>query len=181
MVKRLTNPLADRPPALGSLLTAASRTLATELDAGLSAAGFADLRAAHAPVFQVIDPEGTRLTELASRAGMTKQAMGELVRHLEAHGYVVLTRDPADGRARLVTLTALGWQVVDVGMDVVARFDALLDEAIGRTEVARLRDTLMKIISGAGATYSENSSDPATSDAASGMRRTAQRHTSSRR
>src|SRR6478672_3290672 len=105
MVKSLTNPLADRPPPLGNLLGAAARTLAAELDAGLAAAGFTDLRAAHAPVFQVIDPEGTRLIDLAGRAGMTKQAMGELVRHLDARGYVEVTPDPTDRRARLVRLT----------------------------------------------------------------------------
>ncbi|WP_433729094.1 MarR family winged helix-turn-helix transcriptional regulator [Nocardia sp. CA-129566] len=159
MVKSLTNPLSDRPPPLGSLLGAAARTLAAELDAGLAAAGFADLRAAHAPVFQVIDPEGTRLIDLAARAGMTKQAMGELVRHLESRGYVEVAPDPTDRRARLVRLTPLGWSVLEAGFDVVARFDAHLDATIGASEVVRLRDVLMKIIGGAGLTFSAGASE----------------------
>ncbi|WP_328407534.1 MarR family winged helix-turn-helix transcriptional regulator [Nocardia sp. NBC_00403] len=153
MVKGLTNPLAARPVPLGNLLSAAARTLAAELDAGLAAAGFTDLRAAHAPVFQVIDPEGTRLIDLAARAGMTKQAMGELVRHLETRGYVEVLPDPTDGRARLVRLTALGWSVLEAGLDVVARFDAHLDAIVGAAEVVRLREVLVKIIGGAGSTY----------------------------
>ncbi|WP_225725909.1 MULTISPECIES: MarR family winged helix-turn-helix transcriptional regulator [unclassified Nocardia] len=153
MVKRLTNPLSDRPPPLGNLLTAAARTLAAELDAGLAAAGFADVRAAHAPVFQVIDPEGTRSSVLAERAGMTKQAMGELVRHLESRGYVESAPDPADGRARLVRLTSRGWLVVDAGLAVVQRFDEHLDAIIGSDEVARLRSTLLAVIGGAGSSY----------------------------
>ncbi|MEV6561784.1 MarR family transcriptional regulator [Nocardia sp. NPDC051756] len=153
MVKRLTNPLVDRPAPLGNLLSAAARTLAAELDAGIAAAGFDDVRAAHAPVFQLIEPDGTRLTALAERAGMTKQAMGELVRHLEGHGYVEVDVDPADRRARLVRLTKHGWAVVDAGVAVVERFDRHLDEIVGADEVARLRGTLLRIIGGAGSSY----------------------------
>ncbi|MFB8281496.1 MarR family winged helix-turn-helix transcriptional regulator [Nocardia colli] len=153
MVKRLTNPLVDRPAPLGNLLSAAARTLAAELDAGIAAAGFDDVRAAHAPVFQLIEPDGTRLTALAERAGMTKQAMGELVRHLEGHGYVEVDVDPADRRARLVRLTKRGWAVVDAGVAVVERFDRHLDEIVGADEVARLRGTLLRIIGGAGSSY----------------------------
>ncbi|KAA0021761.1 MarR family winged helix-turn-helix transcriptional regulator [Antrihabitans cavernicola] len=153
MVKRLTNPLSNRPPPLGNLLAAASRTLAAELDAGIAAAGFADLRAAHAPIFQVIDPAGSRMTELAARTGMTKQAMGELVRHLEKHGYVALTPDEADRRARLVHLTDSGWAVVDAGLGVVGKFDELLDRALGSDNVTQLRNTLLAIIGGTGSSH----------------------------
>ncbi|MEU6583354.1 MarR family winged helix-turn-helix transcriptional regulator [Nocardia sp. NPDC046763] len=158
----MTNPLADRLPPLGNLLAAAARRLAAELDAGIAAAGFEHLRAAHAPVFQVIDPQGSRQTELAARTGMTKQAVGELIRHLEAHGYVTVAPDPSDGRARMVTLTALGWRVVEAGSEVIARFDAALDETIGHAEVTRLRATLTTIIGGAGSTYSAGHTEPTT-------------------
>lgn len=160
MVKRLTNPLVDRPAPLGNLLSAAARTLAAELDAGIAAAGFDDVRAAHAPVFQLIEPDGTRLTALAERAGMTKQAMGELVRHLEGRGYVEVDVDPADRRARLVRLTKRGWAVVDAGVAVVERFDRHLDEIVGADEVARLRGTLLRIIDGAGSSYATEPQHP---------------------
>ncbi|WP_246003186.1 MarR family winged helix-turn-helix transcriptional regulator [Nocardia tenerifensis] len=143
----------DRPAPLGNLLFAAARTLSAELDAGIAAAGFDDVRAAHAPVFQLVEPDGTRMTTLAERAGMTKQAMGELVRHLEGCGYVALEVDPADRRARLVRLTTRGWAVVDAGVAVVERFDRHLDRIVGAAEVARLRATLSRIIDGAGSSY----------------------------
>ena len=108
MVKRLTNPFLGAPTPLGSLMTAAGQRLASELDAALSAAGFPDLRSAHAPVFMAIDPEGTRVTELARRTRMTKQAVGELVRYLAGRGYVTVAADPEDGRARRVSLTETG-------------------------------------------------------------------------
>lgn len=162
MVKHLTNPLLERPAPLGNLLAAAARALSAELDAGLVAAGFTDVRAAHAPVFQVIDPEGTRLTVLAERAGMTKQAMGELIRHLTDRGYVEVGPDPADGRARLVRLTDAGWAVVAAGVRVVERFDRHLDQVVGAAEVERLRTMLTRIISGEGSTYAGQEQNSAT-------------------
>jgi hypothetical protein len=76
MVKRLTNPFREWPTPLGSLLTSAGQRLSAELDDSLRAAGFADLRAAHAPVSMAIDPDGTRITDLAdgvvSRATRSK-------------------------------------------------------------------------------------------------------------
>ncbi|MGH3360014.1 MAG: MarR family winged helix-turn-helix transcriptional regulator [Nocardioidaceae bacterium] len=146
MVKRRTNPLADRPIPLGNLLSAATRTLVARLDSGLAEAGFTDLRAAHAPVLQAIDGDGSRMTDLAERASMTKQAMRELVAYLEAHGYVAIGPHPDDGRAKLVTLTARGWAAIDVGVGIIDTFDAWLDDNVGRDTVVRLRETLERII-----------------------------------
>jgi DNA-binding MarR family transcriptional regulator len=64
------------------------------------------------PVFENLDPQGTRLTELAARAGMTHQSMGELVAALEQRGYLERRTDPTDKRARLVCLTPKGRQFV---------------------------------------------------------------------
>lgn len=145
MVKRLTNPFHGRPAPLGSLLTAAGQRLSAELDRALHDAGFPDLRSAHAPVFMAIDPDGTRITELADRTHMTKQAVGELVRYLEGCGYLRITTDPADRRARLVTLTGRGWSAIDVGEQVIDGFDRWLADAIGEVAVTQLRDALTKI------------------------------------
>ena len=103
MVKRLTNPFAGRPAPLGTLLSTAGRRLAAELDAGLAAAGYDDLRSAHAPLFMTIEPDGSPVGELAERTHMTKQAMGELVRYLHTCGYVdvaSMTRTDAFGASR---------------------------------------------------------------------------------
>jgi DNA-binding MarR family transcriptional regulator len=66
------------------------------------------LRPAHSRLFEHLDTDGTRLTALADRAGMSHQAMGELVTELVAAGYLERVPDPADGRARLVRPTAAG-------------------------------------------------------------------------
>jgi DNA-binding MarR family transcriptional regulator len=146
MVKRLNNPFRERPTPLGSLLTAASQRLSAELDASLRSAGFADLRAAHAPVFMVLDPRGTRITDVAQRTKMTKQAVGELVRYLAERGYLTVQPDPADRRAKLVVLTDRGWHAIRAGERVIAQFDAWLERSIGGPEVAQLRTALDRII-----------------------------------
>jgi DNA-binding MarR family transcriptional regulator len=146
MVKRLTNPLRERPTPLGSLLNAAATRLSAELDGALRAAGFDDVRAAHAPVFMAIEPDGSRVTDLAHRAAMSKQAIGELIRHLESRGYITVRPDPTDRRAKRVQLTERGWETVDLGERVIAEFDAWLEQAIGPDQVAQLRQTLERIV-----------------------------------
>jgi DNA-binding MarR family transcriptional regulator len=145
MVKRLTNPFHGRPTPLGSLLTAAGQRLSAELDRSLREAGFPDLRAAHAPVFMAVDPGGTRITDLAERTRMTKQAVGELVRYLSARGYLEITADPSDRRAKRVALTDRGWRAIDTGEQVIDGFDRWLAQAIGDTAVHQLRDALTQI------------------------------------
>src|ERR671916_1945101 len=80
--------------------------------------GFTDFRAAHGAVFQYLDDTGTTVSTLAARAQMTKQAMAELVAHLERHGYVVRVPDPADRRAQLVQPPATGRDVVGIPQEL---------------------------------------------------------------
>ena len=96
---------------LGALLLIPAETLTKRVFEGFAAAGFPELRPAHIPVFQLLKPNGDRITDLAARARTTKQAMGYLVAHLEACGYVERVPDPSDGRAQLVRRTQRGWEV----------------------------------------------------------------------
>jgi DNA-binding MarR family transcriptional regulator len=95
-----------------------------ELVERLHAAGYRDHTAAHHPVFENIDREGTRLTVLAARAGMTHQSMGELVQTLERRGYLERRPDPFDGRATLVLLTSHGRQAVRRAIAEIAEIEA---------------------------------------------------------
>jgi DNA-binding MarR family transcriptional regulator len=146
MVKRLTNPLRELDPPLGTLLSSAGARLGARLDAGLRDAGFPDLRAAHAAPFMVIDPGGTRASRLAERAGMTKQAMGELVAYLTRRGYLESVPDPTDGRARLVRPTERGWLAVEAGVEVITAFEAWLHDRLGADGVRLLRRDLGLIL-----------------------------------
>src|SRR3712207_9178711 len=86
---------------IGRLLLRAQRDFDTELNARLRERGYPDVRLAHSALFAHIDPEGTRSSELAERAGMTKQGMGQLVADLEKKGYVERVEDPRSEERRV--------------------------------------------------------------------------------
>jgi DNA-binding MarR family transcriptional regulator len=80
----------------------------------LQDAGFDDWTLAQCRVFQRVAPDGSRLTDLADQAQMTKQSVGVLVDQLERLGYVRRVADPADGRARLIMIEQRGRRAVEV-------------------------------------------------------------------
>ena len=129
-------------PNLAILLREPFLAFISELLRRLHGAGYDDLRIAHLVVFQHIDPEGSRITELAAKAQMAKPSMAYLVEHLEEAGYLERGPDPTDGRARLVRLTARGWQEVEDALDIIAEMEAELASALGRRRMVTLRRLL---------------------------------------
>jgi DNA-binding MarR family transcriptional regulator len=146
IVKRLTNPLADRPLPIGDLMRQAQQRLAAFLDGSLRDAGYADVRAAHVSVLATIDIDGSRLTALVERGGRTKQATAQVATHLLDRGYIGLAPDPLDGRAKLYTLTDRGWRLLDAASMIVTDYERWLNEIEGPDAIARLRQTLTLII-----------------------------------
>jgi DNA-binding MarR family transcriptional regulator len=110
--------------------------------ARLAERGHGAVRPAHGAVFQYLDDTGTTVSRLAERAQMTKQAMAELVRHLEAHGYLVRVPDPADGRAKLVLPTARGREVIAIAQELVPELEARIEQALGADRLRQLRSDL---------------------------------------
>jgi DNA-binding MarR family transcriptional regulator len=91
------------------MLLEAQRVLAAELVEELDLRGYPGMRAGHTAVFLHIDRRsGTRLTELAARARITKQGMMLIVDDLETRGFLRRVADPEDARAKVVRLTAKG-------------------------------------------------------------------------
>lgn len=96
---------------LGFLLRRPYETLSERVYGALATRGFPDIREAHSSVFRYIARSGSRVSELAERAHLTKQSMAYLVETLVGSGYVTVTPDPTDRRAKLVCLTARGHAV----------------------------------------------------------------------
>ncbi|AKU18716.1 hypothetical protein VV02_07085 [Luteipulveratus mongoliensis] len=125
------------------MLRALDRRIVDELIEHLHGAGYADITTAHHPVFYNLDLEGTRLTTLAARAGMTHQAMGELVGKLVDLGYLDREPDPSDRRARLVVLTPRGNKAIRAARARVAAIDAAWSDRLREAGVAvDIRDAL---------------------------------------
>src|SRR3712207_1155197 len=102
------------PTDLTTLMEAAYAAVVTEVHRQLDAAGFDDIRPAHAKVFETIGQDGNRITDMAERAQITKAAMVELVDYLQRRGYLQRAADLTDGRAKIVRLTPRGWDAVRV-------------------------------------------------------------------
>lgn len=95
--------------ALPVLLLSATRALVDAIQAGVEERGFTGLRPAHGFAFARLAPHGASIAELAEHLDITKQAASQLVDELLRRGYVAVGPHPRDARAKLVTLTDLGW------------------------------------------------------------------------
>jgi len=135
-------------PHLGVLLERGRRLLADALVARFQAEGFTDLREAHGAVFAFLPPGGARLTDLARRARMTKQSMGELVRELERLGYVARHPDLADKRAKMVVFTARGERANALGIETIVDTERVWAEQVGVDAIHGLHHTLEQITRG---------------------------------
>jgi DNA-binding MarR family transcriptional regulator len=127
---------------LGLLLFIPYRALEMRVFDALAAAGFDDFTPAQARIFQRIGPDGTRLTELAEQAGVTKQTAGFLVDQLERGGYVRRAPDPTDARARLVQIADRGRATIPVANQVIAEVEAEWTAHLGAAQTAQLRQAL---------------------------------------
>jgi DNA-binding MarR family transcriptional regulator len=134
-------------PDIGRLLLEAHRALAAELADAMEERGSSDVRAGHAAVFLHIDRRsGTRLTELARRARISKQGMMLVVDELETRGYVRRASDPADARAKVVKLTARGRTAATECRRAVQALETRTRRALGERRYDGLRDALADLI-----------------------------------
>jgi DNA-binding MarR family transcriptional regulator len=129
---------------IGLLLYIPYRDLENRIMAAVTAAGY-DVTLAQARVLQRIGPDGTRLTELAEAAQVTKQTAGFLVDQLEKLGYVERVPDPTDGRARLVRVTEKARGATPVAEAEIARIEAEWEQHIGKRRMGQLREALVKL------------------------------------
>ena len=130
---------------VGLLLFIPYRAMEGRIFAELAAAGFDDFTPAQARVMQRIGPAGTRLTELAAAAQVTKQTAGFLVDQLERTGYVRRSPDPSDARARLVHIAERGRAAQPVAAAVVRAIEAEWQAHLGPRRWRQLRESLVAL------------------------------------
>lgn len=126
---------------IGLLLFIPNRYVENRMLAAVVNAGF-EVTQAQARVLMRVGPQGTRLTELAEAAQVTKQTAGFLVDQLEQAGYLERVPDPSDGRARLVRMTEKAMAAVPVANEEMARMEAEWEQHIGKRRMTQLREAL---------------------------------------
>ena len=108
---------------------------------------FPELRPPHQAVFQHIDhpPEGTRLTTLAYRSGLSKQALIEVIDDMEKLNFVERFPDPTDRRAKLIRLTPRGMSVHEHAYQVVAGVEREWSQLMGDQAFEELKQLLARL------------------------------------
>ena len=132
---------------LGWLLAKATQLWNEALEEGFRAAGFSEVRPSYGSVLvPLYEEDDLRMGELAYRSGLSKQAMTSLVRSVEDAGLVSRRRDPADGRAYRVALTARGHELRPVAEQVLGKLAAQARSQLSDQELESLFTSLRKVV-----------------------------------
>lgn len=130
---------------IGALLRVPAQAIHRRIINQLNAAGFEELRLPHMAVLQFPGPDGVRPGTLAERAGMSKQAMNQLLRSLEALGYIVRSDAPNQGRARIIRLTRRGRAAYAQVHDILRDLEREWSAELGPRRFAQLKQLLLRV------------------------------------
>lgn len=148
-------------PHLGVLLARALTVFTDDVHAELAVLGFGDISFVHgSKVFVFLDEPGATLSELARCARVSRQAMSQMVAQLVGRGYVELTEDERDARAKRVRLTARGWAAKHAAQPLFAVQERRWADRFGAAEVSGLRRALEQVTS----EFDGTSTAPTTAD-----------------
>jgi len=130
---------------IGALLRVPAQAIHRRIIDELNAAGFKDLRVPHMAVLQFPGPDGLRPSMLAERAGMSKQAMNQLLRSLESLGYIARSDAPDEGRARIIRFTKRGRAAYSKIHDILRDVEREWSAELGATRFAQLKELLCRV------------------------------------
>lgn len=124
---------------MGQLLLQAFRWFDKGLLLTLVDRGWPQLSHSQSLIFAYLDRPGTRISELARRIGVSRQAVHKTVRELQKLELVTLRSDPSNRSAKLVTMTETGQANIDAAIDAFADIEDELASRIGESLVDNLR------------------------------------------
>jgi DNA-binding MarR family transcriptional regulator len=131
---------------VGAQLRVVWQWVRDQLYAGVVAAGYGDLNAAHVGLWHYPGLEGLRPSQLAGRVGITKQSVNDLLAHLERHGYLSRVPDPTDGRARVIRLTSRGRHLEQTIYEEAEAAQLRIADTLGPRQFAQLNKSLTLLI-----------------------------------
>ena len=130
---------------IGALLRVPAQAIQRRIIKELNLTGFEELRLPHMAVLQFPGPDGVRPSTLAERAGMSKQAMNQLLRSLEGLGYIVRSDVPDHRRARLVRFTKRGKAAYSKIHDILRDIEREWSTELGPKQFAQLKEVLLRV------------------------------------
>lgn len=140
--------LEMRENNIGRLFQHAARTYSERALTLLHERGFSDITLFHTVLISNLDTAGAQISAIAEKAGITKQAMGQLVNELEKKGYVKKTKSLADSRAYLVNFTERGKDALLAAHEIKVSIEEEYQELLGVDNVDKLRELLQILIDG---------------------------------
>lgn len=130
---------------IGALLRVPAQAIQRRIINELNAAGFEELRVPHMAVLQFPGPDGARPGTVAERAGMSKQAINQLLRSLEGLGYIVRSDAADEGRARIIRLTRRGRAAYSKIHEILREIEREWSSELGPKPFAQLKELLFRI------------------------------------
>jgi DNA-binding MarR family transcriptional regulator len=142
---RKNPPVKMEDMLIGALLRVPAQAIHRRIIHELNAAGFKELREPHMAVLQFPGPDGVRPSALAERAGMSKQAMNQLLRSLEGFGYIARSDAPDAGRARIIRFTKRGRAAYAKIHDILRDIEREWSAELGPARFAQLKELLCRV------------------------------------
>ena len=133
---------------IGRLFQRAARTYSERALALLHERGFTDITLYHTVLIAILDINGDQITSIADKAGISKQAMGQIANDLCSKGYIQKTKSQTDKRAFLVEFTEHGKSALKAAFDVKLIIEDEYKILLGVEDTAQLRLLLERLISG---------------------------------
>jgi DNA-binding MarR family transcriptional regulator len=130
---------------IGALLRVPAQAVHRRIIHELNTVGFEELRVPHMAVLQFPGPDGVRPGTLAERAGISKQAMNQLLRSLEHLGYIVRSDAPDEGRARIIRLTKRGRAAYSKIHQILREIEREWSAELGFKRFGQLKELLLCI------------------------------------
>lgn len=127
---------------IGAMLRDVWQWIRDQMYAGVVAAGYDDLSAAHVGLWRFPGLEELRPSQVADRVGITKQSVNDLLGHLEQHGYILRVPDLADGRARVIRLTPKGRRLQQTIYAEAGAAQLRIEEILGSRRFTQLHHSL---------------------------------------
>jgi DNA-binding MarR family transcriptional regulator len=106
----------------------------------------AGVRPLHAPLLAQLLGGARRAADLAAAAGVSRQAIAQVIATLERDGYIERIADPGDSRAKLVCLTARGRSALRLMRTSNQSLEDEWRARIGADRLAALRETLSDLL-----------------------------------
>lgn len=134
----------DRAPFI-ALVDKAARAMRADMVNQVHDRGYPEITSAHNAVFATLPSEGARAADMATRAGITRQSMGEVIRDMVSLGFLEMNPDPDDRRAKVVGWTELGREVAQGGKAYMVELEKQFIAEFGEADYETARRVLERV------------------------------------